>query len=700
MLSLKARLAAGLLLVAVYGVLVVSMALSLPGSNLSFHAIDRVLVAGLPDQSAFPVEAFVAGKRELPADPALALEEPDVLPDYAAINAFFEAHSWLHDALVAGTLQLRDPAGNLHPVKPQPRSLQDLPGLFWLQLVCGLAGMVICLMVWLPAQRNVAIRSFALTGLSYVLFSSAAAIYSTRDLFMSGDSFAWLSGLNHLGALLFSASLGAFLWNYPRKAPSPWLTGTFYLAFVVAICLDQGQMVATPVAGFHLWVMGIFLCGLLGACWQGWRTRGQPEQRAALRWVVLSIVAGTAFFAGGMILPAILQVAEPASQGLLFTTFLLMYAGMAMGVVRYRLFDLERWWFSLWAWLLGGLFVMLTDMLLASLLHLSGSASLALAVVLVGWAYFPLRQYLWGRLFLRNRQELDAWLAEALPAMLNAQREDQQKSGIEEALQAVFHPLSMTSQPSQDDSGIAVLDKGRSLSVPGPLGKHTWLLHHANEGERLFSHQDMQTAGLVLSLYQLVGQVHAAHAEGVREERHRIRRDMHDDLGAKLLQLLHRSSDSTKPLVREAIGDLRDLLKDMEGESLSLEAAALQWREEAARRCRDHGVQLDWQARPVDALLDASSFGELTRILREAVTNALKHSHTSTLTVSLNGEGNQLTLVVENEWPAPDNAMGAVRGLEIMASRARKLGGSCRHDNTSGRWRVVLEVPLLNAAAG
>jgi hypothetical protein len=68
--------------------------------------------------------------------------------------------------------------------------------------------------------------------------------------------------------------------------------------------------------------------------------------------------------------------------------------------------------------------------------------------------------------------------------------------------------------------------------------------------------------------------------------------------------------------------------------------------------------------------------------------------------VSLNGEEGQLMLVVENEGLEPDNALGAVRGLDIMASRARKLGGSCRHDNASGRWRVVLEVPLSNAAAG
>ena len=697
MLSLKTKIMSGLVLTLVFGVWVIFFALSLPGSSPAFHVTDAALEAGFSGQRPFSVMAFTDGEKVLPAAPSWALEEPDVLPDYAAINAFFETHAWLHDSLKAGNLAVQDSAGTWYPVAMQSRSLTALPGLFWLQLVCGLASVVICLMVWLPAQRNAAIHAFALTGLGYLLASASAAIYSTRDLFIAGDSFVWLSAVNHLGSLLFAASLSAFLWNYPYKAPFRWLSGVFFVAFWVALSLDLGQWVDSPADSVYLGIVSIFLCGLVGSVWQWRKTKGQPELRGALRWVVFSMVAGTVFFLAGAILPAIFQTQALASQGLLLTTFLLMYAGMAMGVVRYRLFDLERWWFSLWAWLLGGLFVMLTDMLLASLLHLSGSVSLVLAVALVGWLYFPLRQYLWGRLFQRKRQELDDWLAEALPAMLDAQRENQQKSGIEEALQAVFRPLALERLPPAEGN-IAVLDAGKSLSVPEPFGQCVWLLHHAQEGRRLFTRHDIKTAGLVLSLYKLVGQVHEARAEGVRQERHRIRRDMHDDLGAKLLQLLHRANDGTKPLVREAIGDLRSLLKDMEGEPLSLEAAVLQWHEETSRRCQDHGVPLNWQAHPVDALLDASSFGELTRILREAVTNALKHSGTSQLAVSLDGTNNQLTLVVENDGLAADSTLGSVRGLDIMTSRARKLGGNCRYDRAGHRWRVVLEVPLASAA--
>lgn len=707
MFSLRARIIAGLLAVAAYGLLALGVALSLPQGALpqgsvTFQQDGERLLADDGQGGVFTVVAFEVGDERLPADPLLAVEEPDVLPDYAAMTALFQDHERLYRALRDGRLAVLGDDGQRLPVSAVERGLTDLPGLFWLQLLCGLAGMVICLLVWIPGQREVAIHAFALTGLSYVLFSSAAAIYSTRALFIPGDLFALLSGLNHVGALLFSASLGAFLWNYPRRAPSAWLTGAFYGAFLVAIVIDQGRLTASPVTGFHLWVMGIFLIGLAGAGWQGWRTRGRPLERAALRWVVISIVAGTAFFAGGMILPAIKQSAQAASQGLLFTTFLLMYAGMALGVVRYRLFDLERWWFSLWSWLLGGIVVMLTDLVLASLLSLSGPATLSLSLALVGWCYFPLRQYVWGRLFARREPGLDAWLARALPAMLRARHERLDDSGVQDALRAVFRPLSLeqTVADAAVSGRLCVLeDNGATLRVPDPAGDRVHVLRHSHEGARLFTRQDVDVAGLVLSLHELVNQSQTARAEGASEERNRIRQDIHDDLGAKLLHLLHAGAEEYRPLVRDAIRDLRDLLQNMEGRSVRLDAAAAQWREETGRRCEDHGVELHWHQVLPAVTLDADQYSELTRIVREAVSNALRHARASALEVSLTSEQGGLVIVIVNDGLAEggDGAVG--RGLMIMANRARKLGGECQYGSEGDRWRVRLHAPLVRYSA-
>ena len=711
MFSLRARIIAGLLAVAAYGLLALGVALSLPQGAvpqgaLTFQQDGERLRAGDGQGGAltmkpFTVTAFEVAGQRLPASPWLAVEEPDVLPDYAAMEGLFRDHQRLYQALRDGTLTVLGDGGQRLPVTALERGLTDLPALFWLQLLCGLAGMVICLLVWIPGQREAAIHAFALTGLSYVLFSSTAAIYSTRALFIPGDLFALLSGLNHVGALLFSASLGAFLWNYPRRAPSTALTAAFYGAFLVAIVIDQGRWTASPVSGFHLWVMGIFLIGLAGAGWQWWRTRGQPMERAALRWVVISIVAGTAFFAGGMILPAITQSAQPASQGLLFTTFLLMYAGMALGVVRYRLFDLERWWFSLWAWLLGGLLVMLTDLVLAMLMSLSGPATLSLSLALVGWCYFPLRQYVWGKLFARREPGLDAWLARALPAMLRARHERLDDSGVEDALRAVFRPLSLDREPVDREPGnrtgaaCALADNGAVLRVPDPAGDRVHVLRHSQEGTRLFTRQDVDIAGLVLALHELVNQSQTARAEGASEERNRIRQDIHDDLGAKLLHLLHASDEEYRPLVRDAIRDLRDLLQNMEGRSVGLDAAATHWREETGRRCEDHGVELRWHQALPAVTLDADQYSELTRIVREAVSNALRHARSSILEVSLTSEQDRIVIVIVNDGLQESGQETGGRGLMIMANRARKLGGECQYGSDGDRWRVRLHAPLV-----
>lgn len=687
MFSLKTKIAVGLGCVVTYGLLIVLVALSLPKSSPSL---------GVPQQ--FNVTSFKVDERRVPMHAELSLEEPDVLSTYSAMNALFATHELLHEALANGQLEMQLADKRAVPVQATQRTLTDLPGMFWLQLFCGIFGMLICILVWVPASRDTAIHAFALTGLANLLFTSTAAIYSTRDFFIDGSLFRLLSAVNHTGALLFSAALAVFLWNYPQQSKSPWVNGLFVLLFFTALGLDQLQLTASPVSGFHSWVMAIFLLGLLGAGYQFWQTRRQPRQRAALGWVILSILAGTTFFAGGMILPAILQSTPPASQGLLFTTFLLMYVGIALGVGRHRLFDLDRWWYALWSWLLGGVMVMLADLLLVGLLELSNTASLAFAVILVGWLYFPLRQWLWRKLLQRETRQLDDWLATALPAMLDAQRK-RLGTGLEEALQAVFQPLSIEYKPSPYSSAATeVLNQGRSLRVvltsDGTDEHMAWHLEHAHQGEALFKKSDERTADLVVSLYRLVAQANTAYTEGVREERRRIRRDMHDDLGAKLLHLLHMSSHESKPLVRAAIKDLRQLLDELEGDALPLAAAIEHWYEETRQRCADHNVQLIWQAEVTDIPLGIDRVSELTRILREAISNALKHALVREINVTIRVDAHALVLKVVNDGVSKEVLGPFTGGIKNMSTRAELIGGLFTHTCHPPSWEVAVEVAL------
>ncbi|ONM45336.1 sensor histidine kinase [Halopseudomonas pachastrellae] len=694
MVSLRTKLLAGLAVILLYGFWIIQLALSLPASELQFSLQGDQLLAAGPDAAPRPVESMLVGGKALPARAVLVIEEPDVLPVYSDINQFFAEHTQLLQALKAGTLQVRYQDGSEQPLHPLPRGLMQLPGMFWLQLLCGLAGMVICMLVWVPGEHNLATRSFALSGLGYLLASSTAAVYSTRELFIDGELFRILSGLNHCGAMLFSAAVSAFLWSYPRRAPSVWIPLALYGGFASCMILDQLQLTASPVEGFHLWVIGVFMIGLSGAVWQWRQTRNSPADRSAFRWVLLSILAGTVFFSAGMILPVILQVALPHAQGPLLATFLLMYTGMALGITRYRLFELERWWFSIWSWLLGGLAVLLTDLALASLLTLSGPTVLAASVALVGWVYFPVRQFIWGRLTVSRQRGLDTWLSQALPVMLQAQRSGHTDSAMEQALLAVFQPLRVE-RLSHKAQRPQVVDNGDALQVPGPSGEEDYLLRHAEQGRRLFTRQDVQLARLVLSLDSLVLHSLTARVEGATEERNRIRQDIHDDLGAKLLQLLHTASDDSRQLVREAIRDLRELLQSMDGHEVRLDVAAARWQEETASRCQASDVTLHWQQTLGEQLLSAGQFSHLTRVLREAVSNALRHATPTELRVELSQQGGaMLQLRIENDGVALAETATSGRGLQIMLARARQLGGELQHGCAQQRWWLALQVPI------
>ena len=142
---------------------------------------------------------------------------------------------------------------------------------------------------------------------------------------------------------------------------------------------------------------------------------------------------------------------------------------------------------------------------------------------------------------------------------------------------------------------------------------------------------------------------------GVRSERDRIRQDIHDDLGAKLLTLLHRSNSADEQkLVRDAIRDLRDLLSTMETLALSLDEAALQWEQEARQRCDAGGVSLEW------------------------------HSSEDSLAIS-----------VENDGLGQDReSTHEGRGIGIIKQRATRLGGVAGVGAQQGLWWVNVRVPL------
>ena len=99
-------------------------------------------------------------------------------------------------------------------------------------------------------------------------------------------------------------------------------------------------------------------------------------------------------------------------------------------------------------------------------------------------------------------------------------------------------------------------------------------------------------------------------------ERKRIAADLHDDLGAKLLTIVHTSeSERISTLAREALEEMRLSVRGLTGKPVRLADALGDWRAEIVSRLAQAGIEGDWEA-PEDLpqTLSARAYVQTTRI--------------------------------------------------------------------------------------
>jgi len=188
-------------------------------------------------------------------------------------------------------------------------------------------------------------------------------------------------------------------------------------------------------------------------------------------------------------------------------------------------------------------------------------------------------------------------------------------------------------------------------------------------------------------------------------ERKRIAADLHDDLGAKLLTIVHTSeSERISTLAREALEEMRLSVRGLTGKAVRLSDALGDWRAEIVSRLGQAGMEGDWDA-PTDDLpqrLSARAYVQTTRILREATSNIIKHSNATLCTIRVTIADGDLQFVVQDNGdgvsPDVEGRLDRGHGLAGMKNRAKQLQGQCLVESLPGYGTVIrLTVPLDRA---
>lgn len=219
-------------------------------------------------------------------------------------------------------------------------------------------------------------------------------------------------------------------------------------------------------------------------------------------------------------------------------------------------------------------------------------------------------------------------------------------------------------------------------------------------------------AGLYL-LIQLVSQTKTHNS--LQIERDRIARDLHDDLGSKVNQLLltgeaaqikNNAPDTSIPRMcdnaRDILATIDEVVWIVNSQHDMLNDFAIQVCKHAQRFLESTNIRYRFD---VDYELPPKRLTQLARrnlflAVKEAVNNAVKHSHATELTVRIKLEGSVLVVIVE------DNGIGFDaqhinddrNGLANMTRRMEEIGGVAEIITRSGHGSKICLKASLKAS--
>ncbi|NJP93156.1 GAF domain-containing protein, partial [Nonomuraea sp. FMUSA5-5] len=280
-------------------------------------------------------------------------------------------------------------------------------------------------------------------------------------------------------------------------------------------------------------------------------------------------------------------------------------------------------------------------------------------------------------------------------------------------------PLSETDLQSVTDldSPLRRLGYGPALLVPVGAAPHVRgvLTLTKRSGRLPFSRADQQMlqafAGQAAIALELAEARRDAERLGLLEDRDRIAKDLHDVVIQRLfatamtlmstVRLVERPEAAKR--LQHAIDELDETIRQIRSSIFALQGT----REDSAPGLRAQivdlvegagghlgfmpGLRMEGQ---IDTLVGEQAAEHLLAVLREALSNVVRHSHATRAEVSVEVADRRLTLTISDNGVGIGEG-GRRSGLRNVEDRAGRLGGTAELDAPQGggtrlRWQVPL----------
>lgn len=198
----------------------------------------------------------------------------------------------------------------------------------------------------------------------------------------------------------------------------------------------------------------------------------------------------------------------------------------------------------------------------------------------------------------------------------------------------------------------------------------------------------------------------------LHEERLRIAKDLHDDVGtglAKIVILAENSfvddgaSETAKVVAdtaREVIDSVRSIVWVMKSTDETLASALGYVREKIADLFGDKKIAFTYEVRvPENLLVDLIVRRNIVLAVKEIATNIVRHSGASNVKMLTMAENDKLVIEIRDDGAGYDtNHNGNGSGIGNIEARMREVGGTMAIESQAGLGtRITLAIPIVGA---
>lgn len=530
---------------------------------------------------------------------------------------------------------------------------------------------------------------------------------------------------------------------FPRPKPilarHPWLA---YLPYGVGLLVVVAFWLRLYVVGW-LWTATAVFITLLLLLHNAYTMR-DASSRGQLRWALGSTILGLSLFLLTYVNLFFVENSQSPLAQLLSALsglgFAVMGIGLAVAVLRYHLFDIER--LVNRALVYGGLTLAVVLIYILTVGYLSfllqTEANLAISLLATGVVAVLL-----GR--------LQAWLQRSVNRLMYGQRDEPYQvltqlgqqlqtavtphTALQQTVATIAHALKLPyvairwqqngrfqtiavhGQAQPENSTFPLVSAGTTIgelvvAVRSPAEPLTpadnQLLHHLA--------QQLSPVAQAVQLTLALEQARLRSVAAREETRRQLGSDLHDGVGHQLTGLLYQVKRANQLLATDpeaaadlfatigqqlnaAIGDVRRLAHQLHPPELELLGlrGALRERAEASATFVVH-LDLPERLPPLAAAVETAVY----YITREALTNIEKHARARNCWLRLRmeqGETAVLHLEIRDDGQgmvaASSQNLAQGLGLLSMQTRAAEVGGSCRVERgKEGGTAVVVAIPI------